>query len=138
MVKLQDLQVSIKNHLQNFWQLLQGKENQDLDEALIQQGESEEEKSIIAEQCEEIDLEHNLMEELWVSKKDPGKWLDEKIEETAKEVNPNATQEEIDLLKNAVADSMEAEIGENADELADEAEQIAGAMKKEEPTKKDE
>jgi len=138
MVKLQDLQVSIKNHLQNFWQLLQGKENQDLDEALIQQGESEEEKSIIAEQCEEIDLEHNLMEELWVSKKDPGKWLEEKIEETAKEVNPNATQEEIDLLKNAVADSMEAEIGENADELADEAEQIAGAMKKEEPTKKDE
>lgn len=137
-IKLEDLQKSVKKYLLDFWQVLQGKDKKDLDEALIQQGESEEEKRIIAEQCEETDLEHDLMEELWASKKDPGEWLEQKIEETAKEVNPNATQDDIDILKDAVADSMEAEIGKNADELAEEAALIAGTVEKEESTKKEE
>ncbi len=138
MVKLEDLQKSIKTHLHNLWQTLQGKEKKELDEALIQQGESEEEKMVIAEMCEETDLEHDFMEELLASKKDPGKWLEEKIEETAKEVNPDATQEEIDMLKDAVAGSMEAEIGEQADKLAEEAAVIAGAVEKEEVIKMEE
>lgn len=138
MIKLEDLQKSIKEHLLDYWQVLQGKDKKDLDEALIGQGESDEEKRIISEQCEEIDLEHDLKEELLASKTDPGKWLGEKIEETAKEINPNASQEEIDMLKDAVADSMEVIIGENADELAEEAAVIAGAVEKEEPTKKKE
>lgn len=120
MVKLEDFQMLIQKHLQSLWQTTLGKEEKELDEVLIQQGESEEEKRIIAEQCMEIDIEHDLMEELWISKENPGRWLEKKIEETAKEINPDATLEEIEMLKESVADSMEIEIGKQADELAEE------------------
>ena len=137
MDKFKEFQESFIVHFQSLYKALKGKSNKELDEALVQQGESDEVKKLIAEQCIEIDLEHDLMEELWTSKEDPGKWLEKKIEQTAKEVDPNATQEEIDMLKEAVADSMEAEIGEQADGLAEEAAVIAGAVENEQPMKKE-
>lgn len=135
MLKLEELQMSIQKRLQSLWHSLQGKEKKELDDSLVQQGRSDDEKTLIAEQCAEIDMEHDLMEELVATKEDPGKWLEKKIEETAIEINPKATQEEIDVLKNAVADSMESEIGEQADELAEEAAIIAGAVEGKETTK---
>lgn len=132
MVKMEELQMSIQKHLQRLWQLLNGKEKKELDEALIQEGESEEERKIIAEQCAEIDLEHDLMDELVASKKDPGKWLEEKIEETVKEIKPDATQDEVEVIKESVADSMETEISELADELTTEATLITESLGKEE------
>ena len=138
MVKLEEFQMSIQKHLLSFWHSLQSKEKEELDEALVRQGESEEEKKLIAEQCTEIDLEHDLMEDLVASKEDTGVWLEKQIEEAAKEVNPKATQEEFDMLKDAVADSMEAEIGEQADELAKEAAMITGTVETKETTKKEE
>lgn len=131
MVRLEELQVSIHKYLQKLWQAFKDKDGKECDEALIQQGESEEEKRIIAEQCAEIDMEHDLMEELWTSKKDPGKWLEEKIEETVREVKPDATQDEVEIVKESVADSIEAEIGEVADELIKEATFITESMGKE-------
>lgn len=135
MNKIEELQMSIQKYLQSFWQTLNGKEKSELDEALIQQGESDEEKKIIAEQCAEIDLEHDLMEELVASKKDPGLWLEEKIEETVKEVKPDATQEEVEMIKESVADSMETEIGIEADGLTEEATIITASIEKEESKK---
>lgn len=135
MNKIEELQMSIQKYLQSFWQTLNGKEKSELDEALIQQGESDEEKKIIAEQCAEIDLEHDLMEELVASKKDPGLWLAEKIEETVKEVKPDATQEEVEMVKESVADSMETEIGIEADGLTEEATIITASIEKEESKK---
>lgn len=129
MVKLEDFQMSVQKHLQRLWKALNGKgNNKELDEALIQQGESEEERRLIAEQCAEIDLEHDLMEELIASKEDPGEWLEKKIEETVRETIPNATQEEIEMVKDCVADSIEKEIGEQADGLTEEATMICTAM----------
>jgi hypothetical protein len=129
--------MSIQKYLQSFWQTLNGKEKSELDEALIQQGESDEEKKIIAEQCAEFDLEHDLMEELVASKKDPGQWLEEKIEETVKEVKPDATQEEVEMIKESVADSMETEIGIEADGLTEEAMIITASIEKEESKKEE-
>lgn len=137
MIKIEELQKSIQKHLHRLWQAFNGKEGKELDEVLVQQGESEEEKRIIAEQCAEIDLEHDLMEELMASKKDPGQWLEEKIEETVKEVKPDATQEEIEVVKESVADSMETVIGIEADGLKEEAKLITESMI-EEQSKKEE
>lgn len=136
-INIEKLQISIQKYLQQFWQTFNGKEGKELDEALVQQGESEEEKRIIAEQCAEIDLEHDLMEELVASKKDPGQWLEEKIEETVKEVKPDATQEEVEIVKGSVADSMETDIGIEAGGLKEEATLITESMK-EEQSKKEE
>ena len=136
-INIEKLQISIQKYLQQFWQTFNGKDGKELDEALVEQGESEEEKRIIAEQCAEIDLEHDLMEELVASKKDPGQWLEEKIEETVKEVKPDATQEEVEVVKGSVADSMETDIGFEADSLKEEATLITESMK-EEQSKKEE
>ena len=137
MNKIEELQMSIQKYLNKFWQALNGKDKKELDEALIQQGESDDEKKIIAEVCAEIDLEHDLMEELVASKKDPGQWLEEKIEETVKEVKPDATQEEVEMIKESVADSMETEIGIEADGLTEEATIITSSMESEEIKKEE-
>lgn len=137
MIKIEELQMSIQKYLNKFWQALNGTDKKELDEALIQQGESDDEKKIIAEVCAEIDLEHDLMEELVASKKDPGQWLEEKIEETVKEVKPDATQEEVEMIKESVADSMEAEIGIEADGLTEEATIITTSMESEEIKKEE-
>lgn len=137
MIKIEELQMSIQKYLNKFWQALNGKDKKELDEALIQQGESDEEKKIIAEVCAEIDLEHDLMEELVASKKDPGQWLEEKIEETVKEVKPDATQEEVEMVKESVADSMEAEIGIEADGLTEEATIITASIESEDIKKEE-
>lgn len=137
MNKIEELQMSILKYLNKFWQALNGTDKKELDEALIQQGESDEEKKIIAEVCAEIDLEHDLMEELVASKKDPGQWLEEKIEETVKEVKPDATQEEVEMIMESVADSMETEIGIEADGLTEEATIITASIEKEESKKEE-
>lgn len=137
MIKIEELQMSIQKYLNKFWQALNGTDKNELDEALIQQGESDDEKKIIAEVCAEIDLEHDLMEKLVASKKDPGQWLEEKIEETVKEVKPDATQEEVEMVKESVADSMEAEIGIEADGLTEEATIITKSMESEEIKKEE-
>lgn len=137
MIKIEELQMSIQKYLNKFWQTLNGTDKKELDEALIQQGESDDEKKIIAEVCAEIDLEHDLMEELVASKKDPGQWLEEKIEETVKEVKPDDTQEEVEMIKESVADSMEAKIGIEADGLTEEATIITTSMESEEIKKEE-
>lgn len=136
-INIEKLQMSIQKHLQRLWQALNGKEGKELDEALVQQVESEEEKKLITQMCVEIDLEHDLMEELVASKEDPGEWLDKKIEETVKEVKPDATQEDVDKVKESAADSMEKEIGELADELKEEANLITDSLRKEEAKKEE-
>lgn len=137
MIKLEKLQMSIQKHLHRLWEAFNGKDKKELDDLLIQQGESEEEKNIIAEQCAEIDLEHDLMEDLVASKKDPGQWLEEKIEETVKEIKPDATQEEVEMVKESVADAMETEIGFEADGLTEEAKLITETMETEESQKEE-
>jgi hypothetical protein len=138
MIKIEELLMSIQKYLNKFWQALNGKDKKELDEALIQQGESDEEKKIIAEVCAEIDLEHDLMEELVTSKKDPGQWLEEKIEETVKEVKPDATQEEeVEMVKESLADSMETEIGIEADGLTEEATIITASIESEDIKKEE-
>lgn len=93
---------------------LHGKE---LDVFLASQGKSEEEKELIAELCDEIDTFHNKRREFEASGKDIETWYDDEIERLAREVKPDATSEDIDAVKEAIAKKVDKEISENADEL---------------------
>lgn len=93
---------------------LHGKE---LDDYLVSQGKSEEEKELIADKCAEIDTFHQKRREFETSGKDIETWYDEELERLTKEVDPNATSKDVDAVKEAVAEKVDEEISESADEL---------------------
>ena len=111
-------------HLRSLLNLVRGKKDKELDDLLAEQGRSEEEKRVIREVCEEIDLKHEMMTDLMKSDKEPGEWLEKQIEETVTEMFPNATAEDIEEVKEAVLDSMETEIEHDAKMLEKESELI--------------
>ncbi len=117
MSKFSDLQQSFYNHLCALFELTFGKDDKDIDNLLIQQGRTEEEKVVINDICEEVDLEHKLMNDLKNSGLDSGEWLEREIETATKEMYPNATPEEIELVKQEVENGMEKEIESEADSL---------------------
>ena len=51
---------------------------------------------------------------------DSGEWLEREIETATKEMYPNATPEEIELVKQEVENGMEKEIESEADSLEEE------------------
>lgn len=87
-----ELQNSFQNHLSS---LLEKKE-EEIDKLLMEQND---ENGIFWHICKEIDLEHELMVDLVKSEQDPGEWFERKIEETTKELFPNATPEQIEEVK---------------------------------------
>ena len=121
---LDKLEQSFFKHLRSLLDLARGKNGKELDDLLVEQGRDEEEKRAIREVCEEIDLEHEMIAELMKSEENLGKWMERKIEETVKESFVDATEDEISLVKDAVQDSMENEIEEDAEMLNKEADLI--------------
>lgn len=93
---------------------LHGKE---LDDYLVSQGKSEEEKELIADMCAEIDTFHQKRREFETSGKDIETWYDKELERLTKEVDPNATSKDVDAVEEAVAKQVDDEISESADEL---------------------
>lgn len=93
---------------------LHGKE---LDDYLVSQGKSEEEKELIADMSAEIDTFHQKRREFETSGKDIETWYDEELERLTKEVDPNATSKDVDAVKEAIAEKVDEEISESADEL---------------------
>lgn len=119
-MKFSELQQSFFNHLRNLFYLSSGKNEDEVDVMLINQANNEEEENTIREICAEIDLEHNLMDELENSGMDSGKWLEREIENATKEFYPNATSEEIEMVKKRVQEGMEVEIESEIEILEDE------------------
>lgn len=118
------LEKSFNNHLRSLLDLVRGQNDKELDDLLVEQGRDEEEKRLIREVCEEIDLEYQLMEDLKRSEKEPGPWFEQQIEDTVLELFPDATQEEIEEVKNAAMSDLEDEIKDDALALEKEAEVV--------------
>jgi hypothetical protein len=102
-----ELQNSFQNHLSS---LLEKKE-EEINKLLMEQNDD---NGIFQHICKEIDLEHELMVDLVKSELDPGEWFERKIEETTKELFPNATPEQIEEVKiEEVKDEVEKAIVED-------------------------
>lgn len=87
--------------------MVRGKSSKEVDDQLIGQGRDDEEKRVLREICEEVDLEHEMMTDLIQSGEEPDQWLDHQIEEIVKESFPEATDEDIHKVKDAILLSME-------------------------------
>lgn len=120
MDRFKEFQESFIAHLQALYKAMQGKSNKELDDALVLQGKSDEQKQIIQETCQDVDKEHDMIEEMVNSNKTPGEFLKQDITDTVKEVNPNATDEDVNQIVEATMDVMEKEIEQQARELTKE------------------
>lgn len=121
MDRFKEFQESFMAHLQVLYKAMQGKSNKDLDDALVRQGKSDEQKQIIQETCQDVDKEHDMIEEMIHSNKTPGEFLEQDIANTVREINPNATDDDVNQVVEATKDAMEKEIEQEAHELTKEA-----------------
>lgn len=112
-----ELQESFMKHLRSLMDFTSGKSEHEVNEILIEQAGSEEEKRVIREICEDIDLEHQLMQDLEQSEMDPGEWLESQIENSVKEMIPDATPDDIETVKDKVAECMEDDLKYEAEEF---------------------
>ena len=133
MDRFKEFQESFMAHLQALYKAMQGKSNKDLDDALVRQGKSDEQKQIIQETCQDVDKEHDMIEEMIHSNKTPGEFLEQDIANTVREINPNATDDDVNQVVEATKDAMEKEIEQEAHELTKEA-----TLRTEEPQTKPE
>ena len=83
-------------------------------------GRDDEENRIISDICKEIDLEHELLDDRAKSGLDPGEWLEREIEDTTKELFPDATSEDIEMVKDTVEKGMVEDIELEAKSLKNE------------------
>ena len=108
-----ELQNSFQNHLSS---LLEKKEDE-INKLLMEQNDD---NGIFQHICKEIDLEHELMADLVQSELDPGEWFERKIEETTKELFPNATPEQIEEVKDEVEKAIVKDIESEVNSLEEE------------------
>lgn len=130
MVLFKELQESFLKHLRSLLDLTAGKSEEEVNEILIEQADSEEEKRVIREIYEEIDLEHQLTQDLENSEMDPGEWLENQIENGVKELIPDATTEDIETVKEKVAECMEEEIKYEAEEFDKEISELESLIER--------
>lgn len=131
----------IERFLDSFKRLLRLADNRgkkQINDVLAEIGESDEEKALIREQCEEIDLFHESIKKLQSAKKeDPelteGEWLCNEIEANVQELvqkneNRNLTDEELKALRNSIVEALDKEIVAEAEGLNDDLELLDGAL----------
>lgn len=128
MEKFREFQESFISHFKSLYRAMKGKSGKELDEALMQQAKSDEQKMIIQEACQDIDKEHDMIEEMAQSSKTPGEFLKQDIIETVKEVHPGATDEEVNQVVETTMDVMEKEIEHDANELSSETSMLSDVL----------
>lgn len=128
MEKFREFQESFISHFKSLYRAMKGKSGKELDEALMQQAKSDEQKMIIQEACQDIDKEHDMIEEMAQSSKTPGEFLKQDIIETVKEVQPGATDEEVNQVVETTMDVMEKEIEHDANELSSETSMLSDVL----------
>lgn len=97
------------------------KKDKELDSMLINLGKDETEKDIIRMICEDVDTEHQLATDLRQSKLDTSEWLDLQVDRLVKELLPDASEENIEQVKNAIEQRIEKDIIREADSFVKEA-----------------
>lgn len=93
---------------------LHGKE---LNDYLLSQTESEEERETLQEMFEENETYHNKLKEFEQSGKKIDEWYEAEIEKAVKQIDPAATPADIDKVKEAVAKQIDDEIEHSIDAL---------------------
>ena len=87
-------------------------------------GRNDDENRIINDICKEIDLEHELLDDRVKSESDPGEWLEREIVKTTKELFPDATSDDIEMVKDAMVKGMVKDIELEANSLKKEMSDI--------------
>lgn len=130
MERLKEFQELFFKHLKNLFGLLEDKpgKQKDLDQDLINQGRSEEERDTIRRICEDVDTECALMKEIMTSEKKPAQWMEGTIERELKEAFPDATNEEIEDAISYIDNAFEEEIAHEAEIVANQADVIIEAV----------
>lgn len=93
---------------------LYGKE---LNDFLLSQAESDEERETLQEMFEENETYHNKLKEFKESGKDIDEWYDEEITKSVKQWDPSATPDDINKVRDAVAQQIDGDIRETIDAL---------------------
>lgn len=133
----------IKRFVENFKRLLHLAENRGdkpINDTLAEAGESEEEKRLIREQCEEIDAFHANIKELERAKEEDseltnGEWLyrevEKEMQDIAQKLESRAlTAEELKELKKKIVGALDEEIAAEAKGLDEEFELIEKEVNK--------
>lgn len=94
---------NIKEMLKNISRKPERQHSQELEEELLSNTKSDEERETLQEIFDEIKLTNQKRKEFAESGKNIVQWQDEEWEKIAKKADPNASKEEIDKLKEAVA-----------------------------------
>lgn len=100
----------IITYIKNIFVKTQDVSSSKLDDELISLANSEEEKTLIKEMCEDTERYYSKRDEFRSSKLKSGLWFEKQIEDTVKEVYPEVSQKEIDEVKENVSKAMEQEI----------------------------
>lgn len=100
----------IKEYLIKIFRSEKRKSGKELEDELILMAQSEKEKETLREIWGEIDLTYQKRKEFQDSGKDIETWQEEEIERIAKDVDPNASNEDIERLKEAIAKRTDMDI----------------------------
>ncbi len=100
----------IINYIKHIFDRTKGVSGSNLDEALVASVHSEEEAELIKEMCEDVDLYYTKREDFRRSGLKVGDWFEKQVEQTVKDVYPEADAEDLDEVKTAVSNAIESEI----------------------------
>lgn len=100
---------TIKSFFQKVFHSEQPLHGKELNDYLLNQAESEEERETLQEMFEENETYHAKLKELEKSGKDIDEWYDEEITKTVKQMCPEVTIDDIDKVKEAVAKQIDDE-----------------------------
>lgn len=100
----------IKEYLIKIFRSEKRKSGKKLEEELILMTQSDEEKETLQEIMDEISLTYQKRKEFQKSCKDIETWQEEEIERIAKDIDPNASNEDIERLKEAIAKRTDMDI----------------------------
>jgi len=100
----------IKEYLIKIFRSEKRKSGEELEDELISMTQSDEEKETLQEIMDEISLTYQKRKEFQDSGKDIETWQEEEIERIAKDIDPNASNEDIERLKEAIAKRTDMDI----------------------------
>lgn len=100
----------IFDHIQNVWQNTKGLSGKELEATLIKSAQTEEETQLIEQMCQDVDTYYEKRADFRSSKKTPGEWLEQEIENTVTELCPEADAYDIKEVKQSVSKAIDSEI----------------------------
>lgn len=131
-VELQEgLLAKMKGLLKEVFRSEKPKQGEELKDYLLSQIGSEEDREALEEVFDEITVFYRKRNEFEKSGKEIAVWYEEEIEKIVRSLKPNATEEDIDKVKEAIARQIDFEIEETAMTLEELEKTVEETMKKE-------